>query len=157
MHRWPILLLCVLAASCSEKRYTAEECGALASPKAYVDRCLGGRLNGEYIGDRNCWPFAHSRLHGVLWSSGDENAGFYPNAMTFEDTKKSDPKIWPENAPGMKLPPSLANLQPTFQHAWLVDAEGEFSQCDGWFGHLSAYRREFIINKFHSVKEIPLR
>ncbi len=157
MSHWPIFMLCLLTVSCSEKSYTAEECRALASPKAYLDRCLGGRINGEYIGDLKCWPFADRRLHGVLWSSGNENAGFYPNATSFKDTEKSDAKIWPGNDPHLILPPSLQNLRPTLEHAWLVDAEGKMSQCDGWFGHLGAYPREFIITKFHSVREIPLR
>jgi signal transduction histidine kinase len=63
--RWISLLFLALL-SCGRKEYTAEECRALAAPKAYLDRCMGGKINGEYSGDEKCWPFSQpQRIHGV--------------------------------------------------------------------------------------------
>jgi hypothetical protein len=156
MRRWASVLFLSLL-SCGQKEYTAEECKALAQPNAYLDRCMGGTIYGQYIGDLKCWPFSRRRVHGVLWGSGNENAAFYPNATSFKDTRKSEPKIWPENDAQLVLPASFQKNRAGFPRAWLVDAEGNMAQCDGWFGHLDAYPREFIITKFYSVREIPLR
>jgi hypothetical protein len=150
-----VLFLSLL--SCGQKQYTDEECKALAAPKAYIDRCMGGTIYGQYIGDLKCWPFSEKRLQGVLWGSGNENAAFFPNATSFNETQKLDARIWPVNDPQLVLPPALRNVPAGVPHAWLVDAEGKLSQCDGQFGHLGAYPREFIITKFNSVREIPIR
>jgi hypothetical protein len=52
--------------SCGQKQYTEQECRTLAAPKAYLDRCMGGNINSDYIGDLKCSPFAKSRLRGIL-------------------------------------------------------------------------------------------
>jgi hypothetical protein len=156
MRGW-ISPLFLLLLSCGEKEYTAEQCKQLAELRPYLNRCMGGSIYGQYIGDLKCWPFAHQRLRGVLWGSGDENAAFYPNAKSYAETRKSERRIWPENDSKLPLPAELHKAAPGTPAAYLIDAEGQMSQCDAWFGHLGAYPREFIITKFYSIKEIPLR
>jgi len=157
VRRWASILFVSLL-SCGEKQYTASECRALATPKAFVDRCMGGKINGAYVGDLKCWPFSHQRLRGVLLTSGFENAAFYPNAKTVEDAQKMKGAVWPENdSRGVRLPPLLQHVQPGTPHAYLIEVEGQMSQCDAWFGHLGAYPREFIISSIHSAEELPLK
>ena len=41
-------------------------------------------------------------------------------------------------------------------HAWLIEAEGQISECDADYGPLRAYPREFIISRIYSAEELPL-
>jgi hypothetical protein len=151
-------MLFVSLLSCGHSQYTADECRALAAPRAFVDRCMGGKVNGDYVGDLKCWPFSHQRLRGVLLTRGFEDGAFYPNAKTVEDAQKMKAAIWPENDPrGGRLPPVLERAQPGSPHAYLIEAEGQMSQCDAWFGHQAAYPREFIISRVYSAHELPLK
>jgi hypothetical protein len=80
-------LLALFLASCGQKPPTAEECKALAAPKAVVKRCYGGNLgpSASYIGDLKCWPFSKPQRLVGLWLIGLEASEFYPNAKSFQE------------------------------------------------------------------------
>ena len=125
----------------------------MAAPQAYLNRCMGGTIYGDYIGDSKCWPFAKSRLRGVL-DIGFEFSSFHPGATRYGQGSPG-PKVWFESdAP---TPAVLRDASEGVPHAYLVDAEGQMSQCDAWFGHLGQYPREFIVTKFYSVTPLPMR
>jgi hypothetical protein len=52
---------------------------------------------------------------------------------------------------------NLERASATTTHAYLIDAEGKLSQCDAWFGHQGEYPREFMVSKFYSLAELPIR
>jgi hypothetical protein len=142
-----------LLPACADEHYDAKECRSLAAPKAFVDRCMGGRANGEYIGDLQCWPFSPSkRLHGV-WVIRFETSEFFPNATTYERNAKS--KIWLENDVEHRVP--LLDPAPAADsRAYLVDVAGRLSLCDAWFGHQGNYPRELIVDRIHALHPLPV-
>ena len=148
-------LILIFLVSCREKEYTTEECKTLETPKAYIDRCMGGKINGSYVGDLECWPFsAPKRFRGVYVGSY-ESSEFFPNVTTFKQTRYESAKIWVDLEANASLPLPLQKRPSGQTQAFLIDAEGRLSLCDGWFGHLGSYPRELIINRFYSASPIP--
>jgi len=116
---------------------------------------MGGTIYGNYIGDLNCWPFSRpQRLKGVLLG-GFESSEFYPQATTFRQVRGTQPKIWLKS--DVPIPAPFDRAKVGLPSAYLVDAEGRLSLCDGWFGHQGQYPREFIVSRFYSATELPLR
>jgi len=151
MTRWiPLFLLPLL--SCAQKEYTPAECASLASPNQFLQRCMGGKVNGDYIGDLKCWPFSkRQHLDGVLAFSF-EHSVFYPNATTRAQIEGVEPRIWFEDESIQPPPKPLRGSPDGTTHVFLVQAEGRLSLCDGWFGHLGHYPREFIASRILSAR-----
>ena len=156
MRPWLSLLVLPLL-SCGQKEYTAAECRALAAPKAFVDRCMGGSIHGEYVGDLKCWPFSQpQRFHGV-WLILDEASEFFPNATdTPQRVENNASKIWLESNLTEPPPKSLANAPPVWPQAYVIEAQGRLSLCDAWFGHQGQYSRELIVSRFYSGRRLPV-
>jgi len=116
---------------------------------------MGGSIYGNYIGDLKCWPFSRpQQLRGVLLG-GFESSDFYPGATTLEQVRNSRSKIWFES--DVPIPASFDRAKIGLPSAYLLDVEGRFSLCDGWFGHQGQYPREFIVSRYYSATELPMR
>src|SRR5690348_15675059 len=111
---------------------------------------MDGKITGAYVGDVKCWPFAPERLRGV-WVVRFETSGFYPNATKFDEVSNRQPKVWLKNE-ATSLPAEIDTSPATDTRAYWIDAEGRLAQCDGWFGHQGNYPREFVIDRWHTVK-----
>lgn len=151
----PLLLL--LVASCGHRPPTRQECKALAAPKAFIDRCMGGQDNGNYVGDLKCWPFSQpQRLHGV-WLVLDEASEFIPNATTTpKKVENNASNIWVESNLTKPAPKLLADAPPVWPRAYVVDVEGRLSCCDAWFGHQGQYSRELVVSRIYSARQLPV-
>lgn len=155
MKRW-IALFYLPLISCAQKQYTAAECAALAAPQAYFDRCMGGKINGDYIGDLKCWPFSKSQqVDGILVVSFEQSA-FYRNASSLDQIKNAKPETWFENESDEPLPAALQGKADDLTHTYLVKARGRLSLCDAWFGHGGHYPREFISSHFVSARRLAV-
>lgn len=152
-HAWMTCstLMLLSLSSCSPVQYSSEDCRALSAPKAYLQRCLGGNLNGPYVGDLRCWPFSkRQRVRGV-WVTGFETSIFYPGVSTSDQLPKAKSGIWLLNA--AKEQPQILQKAPTGTgQNYYIDAEARMSLCDASFGHSGAYPREIIIEKIYSVR-----
>lgn len=149
-------LLALVMASCGQKPPTAEECKALAAPKAVVARCYGGNIgpNGSYVGDLKCWPFSRPHRLVGLWLIGLEASEFYPNAKTLRDVDNRRPQIWLESALVERRPELLAAAQGAGTRVYAVELEGRQSLCDGMFGHFGLYPRQVIAERFYSMRPL---
>jgi hypothetical protein len=108
---------------------------------------MGGKINGDYIGDLKCWPFSKpQRLNGIL-QAGFEHSEFYPNAKNPAESKNPELRIWFEDQSAEPPPKALRASPDGLMHTFMVEAEGRLSLCDGWFGHQGQYPREFIANR----------
>lgn len=149
---FPLVSLSLL--SCGHAEYTAQECKALAAPQAYFDRCMGGKINGKYVGDLECWPFSPPRRERGILLDEFERSEFYPDATSFEQVAKMKGRIWVDFDLEGPAPPLLQRPATGKTQAFLVEAEGRLSLCGAWFGHLGNYPREFIITRFYSVRDL---
>lgn len=150
-------LLALLLSACGQKPPTAEECKALAAPKAVVTRCYGGNFgpNAHYVGDLKCWPFSKPQRLVGLWLIGLEASEFYPNARTLQDIDNRRPQIWLESGLLEGRPELLAAAQGAGTRVYAVDLEGRQSVCNGMFGHFGIYPRQVIAERFYSMRLLP--
>lgn len=149
---FPLVALALEA--CSHNQPTAEECKALADPKAVVQRCAGGSMSpsAKYIGDLKCWPFSKSeRLHG-LWEISLEASNFYPNATTVPPLDSRHPPLWLETDLIDRRPELLAAAQGAGRRVYEVELQGREALCDGLFGHMGVYPKEVIAERFYAMK-----
>jgi hypothetical protein len=144
-------LLAVAVAACDQQPPTAQECKALADPKAVIDRCSGGNLSGSYVGDLKCWPFSKPERLSGLWVIRMEGSDFYQNARNLEDVANRRPE-WLESDLVERRPELLAAAQGAGTRVYAVEFEGRQSLCDGYFGHFGMYPREVIAARFYSMR-----
>lgn len=144
----------LLLASCGHAP-TAEECKALANPKAVVERCYGGKLepSSKYVGDLKCWPFSPPhRLRGI-WVIDLEASEFFPNASNLKDA--SGQPMWLESDLLERRRELLDAAQGAGRRVYAVELEGRQSLCDGYFGHMGMSPRQVIVNRFYSMRLLP--
>ena len=165
-----VALLLLLVTACGQKTdaparregtvkwrtaYSAAECKALAANEAVVKRCFGGNLeNGQYVGDRQCWPFSEPRRLRGIWLIDLEASLFYPNVSAFSETK-DDGWAWLESDLLEARPELLAAAQGAGRRVYAVQVEGREALCDGDFGHLGMYPRQVIAERFYSMRPLP--
>jgi hypothetical protein len=154
MTRW-LPLLGFLLASCSHRAPTAEECEALANPKAVIERCYGGKLvpSAKYVGDLKCWPFSKSQRLRGLWVIDLEASEFFPNASKFEDA--SGQPMWLQSDLLEQRRDLLDAVQGAGRRVYAVEFEGRESLCDGFFGHMGMSPRQVIAERFYSLRPLP--
>jgi hypothetical protein len=151
--RW-LPLLTSLLASCGHAQ-TPEECKALASPKAVIERCYGGKLepSAKYVGDLKCWPFSPSqRLRGI-WLIDLEASEFFPNASSLNDA--TGQPMWLESDLLEQRREVLDAAQGAGGRVYAVEMEGRQALCDGMFGHFGMYPRQVIAERFYSMRLLP--
>lgn len=149
-------LLALSLAACSHNPPTAEECKALADPKAVIQRCTDGNLSpsAKYVGDLKCWPFSKSeRLRG-LWVIDLEASAFYPNANTVPPLDFRHPPTWLETDLIDRRPELLAAAQGAGRRVYAVEFQGRKALCDGPFGHMGVFPREVIVERFYSLRPL---
>jgi hypothetical protein len=149
-----LTLLALLLAACGHRPPTAEECKALAEPKAFLSRCMGGKINGDYVGDLKCWPFSNSKRIQGVWLVQFEGSEFYSGAKTAEEAKRARPTMWLETRLRDKQP-FLDAGQGGQPLTYWADVEGRESQCDAAFGHQAQFPREFIVAHFYALRRLP--
>lgn len=149
--------LALLMASCGQKTPSAEECKALAAPKAVVARCYGANRgpNGAYIGDLKCWPFSKPQRMVGLWLIGMEASEFYPNGKSLQEVDNRRPRVWLESPLLERRPELLAAAQGAGTRVYAVELEGRESLCNGMFGHFGTYPRQIIADRFYSMRLLP--
>ena len=151
MRRWISLVLLSLL-SCGQQEYSVAQCRALAEPNAFVQRCMGGKLNGAYVGDLKCWPFSKpQRLRGIL-RVGFEHSEFFPNATSPREIGEAEARIWFNDESTEAPPKALQGPPDGLTHTFFVEAEGRLSLCDGRFGHQGQYPRELIANRIITAR-----
>jgi hypothetical protein len=141
----------LLLASCGHAP-TAEECKALAKPKAVVERCFGGKLDASanYVGDQKCWPFSKSeRLRGI-WVIDLEASEFFPNVSSIN--KASGQPMWLASDLLLRRHELLDAAQGAGRRVYAVELEGRQSLCDGYFGHMGMWPRQVIAERFYSMR-----
>jgi hypothetical protein len=144
--------LALLLTCCGQRPPTAEECKALAAPKAVVARCYGGNFgpSASYIGNLKCWPFSSlHRLRGI-WVVGLEASEFYPSVRAFHQAKR--PETWLESGL-LERPGEIRNATGgAGTRIYAVELEGRQALCDGMFGHFGMYPRQVIAERFYSMR-----
>ena len=116
---------------------------------------MGGKINGNYVGDLKCWPFSEPRRVRGLWLIQFEASTFYPGATSYDQVEKKRPTFWLETSL-LDREPLLDAGQGGEPLAYVVDAEGRESLCNGWFGHMGLSQREFVAEHFYSLRRVPV-
>jgi len=147
-------LAALLLVSCDQKAPTAEECKALAAPKAMLERCYGGTLgrSQRYVEDVKCWPFSKPQRLVGLWVVSLETSAFYPNAHTLDEVTRRPPRMWLESELLKTHPDLQASAQGANTRIYAVEFEGRQALCDGPFGHFGMYPREVVAERFYSMR-----
>jgi hypothetical protein len=150
-------LAALLVASCTQRQPTAEECKAIAVPKAVLERCYGGSLgpSAKYVGDLKCWPFSKSQRLIGLWLIGLEASEFYPNAHVPHGLDNRRSKIWLQSDLLGRRPEIKAASQGAETRVYAVELKGRQALCDGMFGHFGLYPRQVIAERFYSMRLLP--
>lgn len=121
-----------------------------------LDRCLGGSIYNEYIGDEACYPFSEPREFTGIFVFGFEWSEFYPNAQTYEETEKTEPKYWLEFGKGASWSEREDQTQCTHDCAFRVSFVGRQSLCAAGYGHLNSYPHKIIVERVISASQIAL-
>lgn len=155
MSRWTITLFFSLV-SCAEASRGRPDCQALGEREAVIERCFGGDLaQDRYVGDSACWPFSSPQRMSGIWVVDLEASYFYPNANSLEDTRIGRYETWLES-PLNSRPDIVAAGQGAGMRAYRVDFTGRRSLCEGHFGHQGGSPHQVIVDRFHSMRELPV-
>jgi len=155
MHKF-VLLGALLSSACSPTASKSLDCPKLAAPQAVIDRCLGGDINGTYIGDENCYPFSADRKYAGILVTGFEWSIFYPGARSYKETQTIEPIYWLEDRARTFAAEETDRAKCTSDCAYEVSFVGRESTCRAGFGHLGQYPKMIIAIREGQMKQIDL-
>ena len=146
----------LLLASCGPTAPKAVDCAAMGADEAIIERCLGGDINGQYVGDEKCFPFSGEREYEGLLITGSESSEFYPNVAAYEKAAQQNPVYWFEELPESFGDSAVDQTKCTYDCAFKVRFVGRESLCDARFCHLGGYPKKVIAERGGQRQQLHL-
>jgi hypothetical protein len=138
------LIGALLITGCGSTAPKAIDCPALIADEAVIERCFGGDISNEYVGDEKCFPFSEEREYEGILITGFEWSEFYPHIASYEEADRENPVYWFEEMPGSFGKIIKDQEKCTYDCAFRVRFVGRESLCDAYFGHLGSYPKKVI-------------
>lgn len=138
--------------------YSPEECEALLSREAVIERCGNGSLEKALaVLSRNadkCLPYSAPKQFSGIWLNDLEASEFYPNIDDIDLVGNADAAVWLDVANKDEVEEALAAQQGAGDVAYRVRFSGRESSCDFGYGHMGAYSSEILLTRFSNIEKI---
>ena len=150
------LAVSLLLSSCGKTPSNAVTCEALVADRAFIERCLGGDLRGQYVGDEECYPFSEEREYRGILITGFEWSEFYPNIDAYNEADRENPTYWFEQRAEVFHEDDIDEGKCTHDCAFTVSFVGRESICDAHFGHLGGYPKKVIAERNGQLRQLNI-
>ncbi len=151
-----VLPASLLLASCGQTAADVVDCEALVADQAVIDRCLGGDVGGQYIGDEQCYPFSEEREYQGILVTGFEWSEFYPDLDAYEEADRDNPTYWFTQRAEAFDEDDVDETKCTHDCAFAVSFVGRESICDAHFGHLGGYPKKVIAERNGKSRQLDI-